>query len=160
MSKTYRYKFSVEFSELLNNFAKIHQYDERNNFKEEWIKWCEINYELIEKERIEHEEKGYSGDIIKKMYNSVRYYYRNKSTVKTEQVKRKVYSRIGKDILQNMDEFIKENETMKPSIGFEMYYNVHRMRHKTREEEEKYKSMLKKTYKNRCYNINKKINAK
>ena len=38
MSETYRFKFSVEFSELLNNFAKIHQYDERKDFKEEWKK--------------------------------------------------------------------------------------------------------------------------
>lgn len=160
MSETYRFKFSVEFSELLNNFAKIHQYDERKDFKEEWKKWCETNIEIIEKERNEHEEKGYNGDIMKKMYNSVRYYYRNKSINKKEPVKRKEYIHIGKDILQNMDEFIKENEAMKPSIGFDMYYNINRTRHNSREEEENYKSLLKKTYKNRCYNISKRVNAK
>jgi hypothetical protein len=160
MSETYRFKFSVEFSELLNNFAKIHQYDERNDFKKEWNKWCEINNEFIEKERIEHEEKGYNGDILKKMYNSVRYYYRNKRTINKEHVKRKEYIHIGKDILQNMDEFIKENDKLKPSISFDMYYNINRNRHNSREEEENYKSMLKKTYKNRCYNINKRVNVK
>ena len=162
MSEIYRFKFSVEFSELLNNFAKIHQYDERKDFKEEWKKWCEINNEFIEKERIEHEEKGYNGDILKKIYNSVRYYYRNKSTIKKEPVKRRPYIHIGKDVLQKMDEFIKENESMKPSNGFDMYYNINRTRtrHNSREEEENHKSMLKKTYKNRCYNINNRENAK
>lgn len=162
MSEIYRFKFSVEFSELLNNFAKIHQYDERKDFKEEWKKWCEINNEFIEKERIEHEEKGYNGDILKKIYNSVRYYYRNKSTIKKEPVKRRPYIHIGKDVLQKMDEFIKENESMKPSNGFDMYYNINRTRTRfnSREEEENHKSMLKKTYKNRCYNINNRENAK
>ena len=155
MSETYRFKFSVEFSELLNNFAKIYQYDERNVFKKEWNKWCENNNEIIEKEKIDHEDKGYKGDIMKKMYNSVRYYYRNKSTSKKEPIKRKEYIHIGKDVLQNMDNFIKENESMKPSIGFDMYYNINRNRYNSREEEENYKSMLKKTYKNRYYNINK-----
>ena len=49
---------------------------------------------------------------------------------------------------------------MKPSIGFEIYYETNRIRHNSIVEEENYKSMLKKTYKNRCYNINKRINAK
>ena len=155
MSETYRFKFSVEFSELLNNFAKIYQYDDRNEFKKKWNKWCENNKEIIEKEIIDHKDKGYKGDIMKKMYNSVRYYYRNKSTVMKEPVKRKEYIHIGKDILQKMDKFIKENESIKPSIGFDMYYNINRSRYKSKEEEEENKSMLKKTYKNRYYNINK-----
>jgi hypothetical protein len=160
MSKTYRFKFSVEFSELLNNFAKVHQYDERNDFKEEWNKWCETNSEFIEKERIEHKQKGYNGDIFKKMYSSVRYYHMNKSTIKKEPVKRKEYVHIGRNILQNMDEFINENQGIKPSVGFDIYYNINKTRHNSIEEEEKYKSMLKKTYKNRYYNINKRANAK
>lgn len=162
MSEIYRFKFSVEFSDLLNNFAKIHQYDERNDFKEEWKKWCEINNEFIEKERVEHEEKGYNGDIMKKMYNSVRYYYRNKSTIKKEPVKRREYIHIDKGILEQIDEFIKENKSMKPSSGFDVYYNSYRTitRHNSIDEEENYKSMLKKTYKNRCYNINKRVNVK
>jgi len=162
MTETYRFKFSVEFSELLNNFAKIHQYDERNDFKEAWNKWCEINIDLIEKEKIEHENKGYIGDIYKKMYSSVRYYYRNKSTIKKEPLKRKEYNHIGKQVLINMDEFIKETKSIKPSIGFDMYYDSIRNKQNlnNKDDEEKYKSILKKIYKNRCYNINKRLNAK
>lgn len=160
MGEIYRFKFSVEFSNLLNNFAKIHQYDDRSDFKKEWNKWCEINNEMIEKETIEHEKKGYDGDVLKKMYNSVRYYYRNKSTIKKEPMKRREYNHIDKDVLRTIDDFINGNKAMKPSIGFDMYYNLHRTRHNSMEEEEKYKIMLKKTYKNRCYNINKRANAK
>ena len=160
MTEIYRFKFSIEFSEKLSNFAKIHQYDERKDYKESWNEWCENNSELIENEINRHEEKGYGGDMKSKMYNSARYYYRNKSISKKVPVKRRDYSHIGKENLHKIDEFIKENKNMKPSIGFEIYYETNRIRHNSIVEEENYKSMLKKTYKNRCYNINKRINAK
>lgn len=160
MSETYRFKFSVEFSEMINNFAKIHQYDERCDFKEAWKNWCLLNVDLIEIEKEKHEEKGYKGEIMKKMYNSARYYYRNKTSVKKEPLKRKEYCHIGKDVLQNLDDFIKQNKNMKPSVGFDIYYDLNRIRHNSSSEEENYKSMLKKTYKNRCYNINKRVDAK
>ena len=155
MSETYRFKFSVEFSNMLSNFAKIHQYDDRKDFKNAWKEWCENNNDIIENEKELHHNKGYKGEIITKMYNSARYYYRNKDTITKSPVKRKEYNHIGKDILFNMDNYIKENKDIKPSVGFELYYNMNKIRHNTNEEEVNYKSILKKTYKNRCYNINK-----
>lgn len=159
MSETYRFKFTTDCANMISNFAKIHQYDDRKDFKEAWKVWCETNADLISNEKTSHDEKGYKGDILLKMYNSARYYYRNKSTAKKEPIKRKEYYHIGKDILQNIDKFIGENKNMKPSNGFEIYYNLNRQRHNTVEEEEKYKSILKKTYKNRCYNINKRVDG-
>lgn len=159
MTSIYRFKFSLEVSEILSNFAKIHQYDERVDYKEAWKIWCEDNNEIIENEKELHNKKGYTGDIITKMYNSARYYYRNKTTLKNEPIKRKKYNHIGKNILISIDDFINQNQNqnMKPSIGFDIYYELNRNNNIKREnlmEEEKYKSILKKIYKNRCYNIN------
>jgi hypothetical protein len=39
----YRFKFTEEFMEYLHNFSKIHQYDERKDFKEAWNIWIETN---------------------------------------------------------------------------------------------------------------------
>ena len=160
MSNIYRFKFSIECTNELSNFAKIHQYDDRKDYKEAWKSWCEKHNDLIEKEFTEHKNKGYTGDIIAKMYNSARYYYRNKKVSKNEPIKRKEYCHIGKDVLQSIDEFIQQNKNLKPSSGFDLYYGINKKRHITKEEEEKYKCMLKKTYKNRCYNINKRENEK
>ena len=34
MSKVYRYKLDVQIIELVEKFAKLHQYDERKEYKE------------------------------------------------------------------------------------------------------------------------------
>ena len=47
-SVIYRYKFTEEFMSELFEFSKIHQYDERKDFKEAWKQWTEDNSELID----------------------------------------------------------------------------------------------------------------
>lgn len=159
MSSIYRFKFSPEFSTLLNNFAKIHEYDEQKDFKEAWEKWTEYNTDEIEKEENTHIDAGYKGNILDKAYRSARYYYRKKKTIDIVATKRSEYLYIEKDILKQMDEHINNNLKCKPSISFEDYYTSY-FRHDrnecSREEEETRKSKFKKTYKNRCYMINKK----
>ena len=157
MTTIYRFKFTAEFAIELSNFAKIHELDDRKDFKEAWSNWTEENNEIIEEERRLHEQQGYTGNMMDKMYKSVRYYYRKKDHVKKEPVKRREYMHVGKEVLNQMNEFIKKNIDLKPSDGFEMYYNEEQSRRtSSREEEEIFKSMLKKTYKNRCYIINRK----
>ena len=46
----YRYKFTQEFMDEIYQFAKIHQYDERKDFKEAWEVWMETQSELINSE--------------------------------------------------------------------------------------------------------------
>ena len=78
--KTYRYKFTNEFINELYIFSKIHQYDDRKTFKEAWNNWIiedEIE-RLIQCELLRLEEIEYKGDIMIKMFQSARYYYRKK----------------------------------------------------------------------------------
>ena len=84
--KTYRYDFSEEIEYKLREFASIHQYDERKQIKESWKKW--INEEP-KKTEIENETKrlnqlGYTGDVLTKMYTSIRYYYMKKKPTKDQ----------------------------------------------------------------------------
>ena len=37
--KTHRFVLSKEITELLSEFSKIHQYDDRKTYKEIWEKW-------------------------------------------------------------------------------------------------------------------------
>ena len=69
----FRYKFTEEFMGELYKFSKIHQYDERNDFKEAWNLWKQDNDEIIDEETNRLKRLGYNGDVIDKMFKSGRY---------------------------------------------------------------------------------------
>ena len=46
--QTFRYKFSQEFTKQISYFAKIHQYNDRQVFKESWLEWIKQD-EIIDK---------------------------------------------------------------------------------------------------------------
>ena len=123
----YRYKFTQEFMNEIYQFAKIHQYDERKDFKEAWEIWMEIQSELINSEVNRLTTLNYQGDIIDKMFKSARYYFRKKGTVKKEPVQRSSYIAINKDLLDAMDQHILTSITKKdykPSEGFVDFCNT------------------------------------
>jgi len=163
--KIYRYKFSDEFIEELYKFSKIHQYDNRKDFKDAWELWIEYNSKLILEESTRLTELGYDGDILNKMFTSARYYFRKKGTEKKEPRVRCTYIGIQKELLDAMDNHItlKLNESWyKPSIGFNDFCkeNIELLQQEV-ELLIKYnivgsddiKKKIKKTYKNRYFMI-------
>lgn len=83
--KTYRFEFSKEFNGELSRFSKVHQYDERRAYKEQWAAW-KTNPEIADlmmREFRRLEESGFVGDIEDKMFKSGRYYFRKKTSKKT-----------------------------------------------------------------------------
>ena len=110
----YRYKFSEPFMIELHNFSKIHQYDDRKEFKSAWVTWAEENAELIEEETRRLQDLNYNGDINDKMFRSARYYFRKKSSEKKEQPVRHSYICVDRDIINAMDAHIlKQQDTAK-----------------------------------------------
>lgn len=169
------FNFSDELSERLTYFATLHRYDDRKAFKENWQKWIaepEIA-ECIVNESSKLTQDGYSGDIIGKMFKSVRYYYRKKPmNPEPIQKKRKVYEAIGKETLEDMDRHILQRiglafdlteagpsdsnvpkshkKALTPAESFKVYYSS------VQTEDAANEAKYKKTYKNRFY-IMKKI---
>ena len=122
--KVYRYKFTQEFMDELHNFSKIHQYDDRVQFKEAWDKWV-IDYEdSIQSEIEKLLLTGYTGDILDKMFKSARYYFRKKGVIKPDVKERRPYILLQKEILDLMDVHIRRTN-YKPSEGFEDFCNLH-----------------------------------
>jgi len=115
-SNIYRYKFDAVFVEQLYVFSKIHQYDERKDFKVAWNEWVDENEEKIGEEVRRLTGLGYSGNILDKMFKSARYYFRKKSTVKRAPKERREYVGINKELLDAIDKHV--NVDVKPSIGF------------------------------------------
>lgn len=113
----YRFTFSGEFNNELFTFAKIHQYDDRKDFKNAWTTWIEENNANIENEIRRINQLGYEGDVLDKMFKSARYYFRKKPNQKKEVVERKEYICLNKQFLETIDDHVKTNMN-KPSDGF------------------------------------------
>jgi hypothetical protein len=161
----FRYKFSDEFTSELFKFSKIHQYDHRKDFKEAWNVWIEENDNIVSEEVRRLTNLGYDGDILDKMFKSGRYYFRKKSTEKKAPSERRNYIGIQKDLLDAMDEHIKNNinkEDYKPSDGFDEFCkdNVELLKEEVNilcrngfTNSVEIKNKIKKTYKNRYFLI-------
>lgn len=117
----FRYKFTDDFMAELNRFAKIHQYDERKDFKEAWSQWLNDYEDEVSQEVRRLVGLGYEGNIIDKMFKSARYYFRKKSAVKSEPKQRREYVSLDKKVLESMDIHIETNmddEDYQPKSGF------------------------------------------
>jgi len=161
--KTYRYKFTDELSHKMHEFSKIHAEDDRETFKEAFDEWKKDNTDIISKENKRLESDGYTGDIYKKIYSSVRYYYRKKSNKKTDAKQRRKYITINREFLDSMDGHIMtsyRNYDRKPADAYEDFMARYSdevsnetesiMSNHTITKEDTY-AKIKKTYKNRYF---------
>jgi hypothetical protein len=163
----YRFKFTHEFIDELYTFSKIHQYDHRKDFKEVWKIWLDDNECIVENEIRRIQNLGYNGDIKDKMFKSSRYYLRKKSTEKKEPVRRRTYVSVQKDLLDAIDQHIKNNihnKSYKPSDGFDDFCNnnidllkqeINILIRNGFTDSEEIRKKMKKTYKNRHFLISK-----
>ena len=159
----YRFKFTEEFMEGLYNFSKIHQYDDRKDFKEAWTVWTEENEDIIDEETRRLLNLGYEGNIMDKMFKSARYYFRKKSTEKKEPRQRRQYISVNRELLDVMDNHIEENiyvEDYQPKTGFITFCKdnekvlketIARIFEQGIKDSQLIEDKIKKTYKNRYF---------
>jgi len=163
----FRFKFTPEIMSLVTRFAKLHQYDDRHTYKEQWALWVSGNEETISQEIKRLNELGYMGDIKDKMFKAGRYYFRKKNTTEIpEPKKRRNYISTDCVVLESMDAHIKENihlEHFTPAYGYDDYClnnqaiileEIYRLQEEgITFTKENFIIKIKKTYKNRYYNI-------
>lgn len=182
--QTSRFLFSQDVTELLTEFSKIHQYDERKDYKEAWAEWIQdpdIKPELdAEVERIQGQ--GFEGDVLDKMFKSVRYYYRKKYSKNInddddlEERSPRTYDTFPINVLEKIDQHIKSQiksnicmnnktitSTIKPATCFDNFCNENKQLvvellentcgNITNDVVKQVIAKLKKSYKNRYYNI-------
>lgn len=162
-SVIYRFKFTEEFIAELYKFSKIHQYDERKDFKEAWDTWTQENEEIIDDEMRRLINLGYKGDVLTKMFKSARYYFRKKSSEKKEPKQRRPYICVNKDLLDAMDIHIEKNiynTDYKPQTAFVDFCKQNEILLRETiakifehgiKDSELIESKIKKTYKNRYF---------
>ena len=165
--KVFRFKFRQEFMETLVSFSRIHQFDKTPEFKEAFEAFCETNRCSINEETKYLTDKGYKGDIIKKIYVSCRYYFKNKDYTPQETKKRRKYIPQDKDFIYSIDEHVEISikKGYKPAKAFSYFSELRedvidneitRLKVYLNEEDE-IDAKIKKTYKNR-YFIQQKMN--
>lgn len=161
----FRFKLSPELLNLMNEFAKIHRYDDREIFKEEYENWLKSNIEIIENEKSRLDTLGYKGtteNLQDKIYHSIRYYFR-KQLIKPKEdssesicdkVKTKTYERLPKTVIDNIDEYIRNHIDAKPSILYKEYYEMfERQRDDIGSANDLAEERIKKAFKNRHYRL-------
>jgi hypothetical protein len=154
----YRYKFCEEFVDLLSDFAKVHQFDERKDFKEAFTNWVEENKEIISFENERLKDLGYSGDMCDKMFRSARYYFRTKETTKPLIAPRKKYTQLSLSFLELMKHHLDNNKALKPAVSYDLFCETYRREfiEETRLIEtngECAESKIKKAFKNKYFNV-------
>ena len=124
---TYRFNFSKNFQEKILKFAKIHEGDELIDFNDYFSKWCKENNNFIENELKNLKERGYQGNIIDKVFKSIRYYFKNKTIGNVESKKRKKYTVKNSEFLNTIKEHINSIRiVMKPSEAYNQYAELYK----------------------------------
>ena len=133
----FRYKFDESIMAMITQFAKLHQFDDRKTYKEEWNKWFEANESELNREVTRLLDLGYEGDVLDKMFKAGRYYFRKKKIEdeNKEEKKRRSYISMSHHILEAMDEHISRGiasnqngnnkEKFKPAKGYDDFCKEH-----------------------------------
>ena len=166
-TKIYRFKFSENFTGILEQFAHLHQYDTPKIFKESYNIFIEKNKDIIIREKRILIGNGYNGDLNDKIYRSARYYFKNKDYSNTEKnkdkKKRRQYIKQNSDFINLVDQHIETilHREIKPSEAFKQFqeiepymsgYKNEVLRISTYLDSEKdVINKIKKTYKNRFF---------
>ena len=169
---TLRFNFTNDIMDMITRFSKLHQFDDRNTYKEHWATWVETNKILLEAEVARLTAGGYEGDAKDKMYKAGRYYFRKKTNQgdakangdAKAKAKKRTYITMDKHIIEEMDKHIiagirnQQVNCVKytPAKGYEDFCK--QFEHLLLGEQERLlnkdtvNEKFKKTYKNRYFN--------
>ena len=136
-----RFNFSEDITTRIAYFANLHQFEDRQTYKQNWHRWCEEHQRSVATEIIRLEQNGYTGDVAEKMYKAGRYYFRKKGQEEQKQGKQEgliedmdskqeqkqgrrqgKYTTMNKAILEEMDNHIRtsmrNNRAYTPAGGY------------------------------------------
>ena len=178
--KRYRFDFTENAKNMLVDFANRNKNAKRKEFLEAWVKWSseEDIKSKLDQERVWMESKGFTGNVLDKMFKSVRYYHKKRpicSDVDEEVPRGGHNNRFSREFLNEMDDYIqkqientkhiqKENNkwvnTLSQAVAYDEYCKENQnsilaefilIKTKRGEVTNKMVETLKKTYKNRFY---------
>lgn len=168
---TFRFKFNDDIVDILKDFSKLHQYDDRDSYKDAWKLFIEANTSIINDEITRLNRNGYIGDVYDKMYKASRYYFRKKLTFgakETKPISRRKYISMDKDFIEIIDQHIQNNisnENFTPAWGYDDFctnndvtikQEINRITDENSIDLKELEKKIKKTYKNRYFQFTRK----
>jgi hypothetical protein len=110
----------------LTAFAKLHEHDVLYDFKDAWKIWMSQNAAFITEETDRLISAGFTGDVVDKMYKSVRYYFRKKSLAPAVQPLRNSYITLPHPLIEAIDAQIHAQiqatmYSISPANGFDLF---------------------------------------
>jgi hypothetical protein len=125
----YRFKLDENVVDEVTAFAKLHQFDSKQDYKKAWEEWQQENDAMVDRETRRLNELGYDGDVVSKMYKAGRYYFRTKNlNEQKEAKKRRQYIGMEPEVLEAMDKHIEEmskQEDYTPATGYDNFCKNH-----------------------------------
>ena len=132
-----RFNFTDEVMDIITQFSKIHKFDDRHTYRENWDKWVEENNSILSKEIQRLMENGYDGDVKEKMYKAGRYYFRkknnnvhtNSSKKESSIIRKRDYISMDKVVIEEMDKHIRtcvmRKDDYTPANGYTDFCKLH-----------------------------------
>lgn len=172
----FRYNFSETIMQHIAYFAKLHQFEDRHTYKENWNRWYEEYHISLDEEIIRLKALGYKGDIQGKMFKAGRYYFRkkannsndNEKSDNTDNQPQSKYTMMSKTILDEMTTHIitsmQNDKAYTPAKGYidfceryaaQLEIETERLKLGKHIAEEDLSKKIKKTYKNRYFIVTK-----
>ena len=182
----YRHKFTNDINELMQDFSKLHMFDNKDTLIDQFETFWDNNKDLFLREKKRLESENFNKDVKTAIFRSIKYYHIKKlkrenegeKTVKEKEPRD--YIKLNKYIIQWIDIYIinsmKQNK-IKPSVNFNEIIKNEEFKNLIKDEKpkivNKYKKFIndtnqtktdeeieswwnfkiKKTYKNRYFNI-------
>ena len=182
----YRHKFTNDINELMQDFSKLHMFDNKDTLIDQFETFWDNNKDLFLREKNRLESENFNKDVKTAIFRSIKYYHIKKlkrenegeKTVKEKEPRD--YIKLNKYIIQWIDIYIinsmKQNK-IKPSVNFNEIIKNEEFKNLIKDEKpkivNKYKKFIndtnqtktdeeieswwnfkiKKTYKNRYFNI-------
>jgi hypothetical protein len=169
----YRFKLDPAIVDAIAVFAKTHRDVDRRTFQSRWREWLGDNQSNVNRESNRLTQLGFRGSPVDKMYKSARYYFRNKSDpsenppfpARPKQQSKRRYVPSSGQLRQAMDAHIENHirdRDYTPANGFDHFCQTHvevlrveigGLRTKGEANSVAIAAKMKKTYKNRYYQI-------
>lgn len=115
---TYRFNFSENINNLLNDFAENHLYDDRHEFKKAWKQYVIEHQSEINNEINKLQQNGYTGEpVITKMFKSTKYYFvkKNKHILSKKKSSKQPYVKVSDEFLKCINSHVLNTPLSKPS---------------------------------------------
>ena len=111
-AQIYRHKFTPEINEIMQNFSKLHMFDNKDTLIDQFETFWDDNKDVFLREKNRLESENFNKDVKTSIFRSIKYYHikklkkENDNEEKVKEKEPRDYIKLNKYIIQWIDTFI------------------------------------------------------